>query len=615
VIGVLLLAASAVLLSAVAYVTSGRLAGALGGLDLTDTRTATILGGSKYYGTFDSGIIFSTVQDLRLLAVMLGILCLLLGFALLARPERASAYCGRLMSRLRALEARRADLIWCAALSFVALAVTLAATRNGPGIDPDSTVYITTGRSIFLGHGASDLVEWPPGYPLLIAGTMLFGPGAVTASRLVSALCLALCVYPMFKLGHLLGGRLAGYLSSLSLLLLWPIALVSAYAWSEMPYMLFSLGAVLCLTFLGTSASPTTRRWFLGGAAVLAGMAALTRYIGISVVATGFLVILLDRRLELKRRVVEAVGFALVAIPPVGVWVLRNLSATGTLAGERSESTRGIVENTMAVVRQLVRDLTSGDAVGALWPPGAILVAGLGGILILAMILIATKGDDSRPLLRPFLSRASVVVAYAVLYLVALIGIASLWDFLPIYVRFTVPAYPFLAVLLVSFGCRVAAGMRAGPYRSAFAGSFAAVLLLLAALQVPSTTLIHHGAQRGLSYNSPFWRDAPSLAWVESTLPADATVYTNDRFVVKLRLPDATVESLPVDDADDAERLDAYMRLASTPSGYALVFKEQVAYPNRRNAVRDFRQLNSQHGLLTEAADFPEATVWRVPVS
>jgi len=422
-------------------------------------------------------------------------------------------------------------------------------------------------------------------------------------------------VFPLFALGRILGGRLAGYLSSLFLLLLWPVALVSVYAWSEMPYMLFSLCAVLCLTYLGTGTSPTTRRWFLGAAAILAGMAALTRYIGISMVATGFLVILLDRRLELRRRVVEAVGFALVATPPVGVWVLRNLSATGTPAGERPESTRGIVENTIAVVRQTVADLTWGDAVGALWPAGAILTAALAGILIGGLIFLATRDASRRALLRPFFGRAAPTVASVLVYLAALIFVASLWDFLPIYVRFTVPVYPFLAVLFISFCCRVATGMQVGPSRSAFAGSFVALLLLLAALQVPSATLIHNGAEQGYSYNSPFWRDAPSLAWAESTLPPDTTVYTNDHYAVKLRLPDATVESLPVDDADDAERLDAYMRLASTPSGYALVFKEQVAYPNRRNAVRDFRQLNSQHGLLTEAADFPEATVWRVPVS
>ena len=533
----LILVAVALLLGA-ALVTPALVTGMLGDADFTDSRIATVLGGSKYDASFSSGVIQGTLHDVRLLAAVLGVLCVLLGLALLVRPAEVARLRGWLVHRLSKLNPRRMDYTFCAAISLVALFVTLVATRNGAGMDPDSIVYIAAGRGLFMGEGFGDLVLWPPGYPLLIAGFMHLGMAAEQSARLVVALSLALAVYPLCALGRILGGRVAGYLSCLIPLAMWPLALVSVYAWSEMPYILFSLCAVLCLTALVMGSHDRQRLWVLGGAAVLAGMAALTRYTGVSLVAAGGILLLLNFRVELRRRMGETIAFCGLAALPAGAWVVRNLATTGTLAGERPAGTSGLVHNALTTVSRIASDATSGDAIGTLWPPGAVVAVAVVGVLIATMVVCALKGDPERKLLRGYLHRASPVMCYTVVYLAAFIATASLWTFLPIYVRFLTPAYPFLALLLISFGSCFVSGVRAVPFRSVLVGMFAAVLVLLAALQLPCTLLIHNGAQQGYSYASPFWKNAESIDWAQRNLPDDATVYTNDAYALRLRLPD-----------------------------------------------------------------------------
>lgn len=606
----LILVAAALLLGAL-LVTPALVTSMLGDADFTDSRIATVLGGSKYDASFSSGVIQGTLQDLRLLAATLGVLSALLGLALLVWPVQVARLRDWLVHRLGRLNPRRTDYAFCAAISIVAFIVTLVATRNGPGMDPDSIVYIAAGRGLFMGEGFGDLVRWPPGYPLLIAGMMHLGMAAEQAARLVVALSLALSVYPLCVLGRILGGRLAGYLSCLIPLAMWPLALVSVYAWSEMPYILFSLCVVLCLTVLAIGRHDRQRLRILGAAAALAGMAALTRYIGISLVVTGGLLLLFNSRVELRRRMAEAIAFCGLAALPAGAWVIRNLATTGTPAGERPASTAGLAHNAVATVRRIAYDFTSGDAIGSLWPPGAVVAVAVVGVLIAVMVVCALKGDPERRLLRGYLHRASPVMWYAVVYLATLIGIASLWSFLPIYVRFLTPVYPFLALLLISFGSFFVSGMRAGPFRGVLIGVFAAVLLLLAALQLPCTLLIQNGAQQGYSYASPFWRNAESIDWAQRNLPDDAVVFTNDVYALRLTLPDTQLERLPGDIVDDTARVDSYRQVAATPSGFALVFKEHAASSKRRNTHSDFVRMNEEHGLLVLVVDFPEATIWK----
>jgi len=601
---------AAVLLACAALITPGFILDALGNAHLSDIRISTVLGGSKIDGSFDAGVIVDTLTQLRLLAAALGGVCAFLGFAMLRRPTLVTVIRARLAIIFARLDNKTADHLYCTGMAIIILVVTLVATRNGAGLDPDSVVYVATGRDLYLGRGFGDFVAWPPGYPLLIAGGMHLGLAAEQAARLVPALSISLSTFPLFIMGRLLGGRTAGYLSSLIPLVLWPLALVSVYAWSEMPYIFFSLCSVLCLTCLAASDGSRGRLYLLFVAAVFAACVALMRYIGVSVIVTGALVILLDRRFSLKQRLLEAIGFGIVAAGPTGAWVVRNMLNTGTPAGPRPDSPTGPGYNLWSTVSQMVSDLVSGDILRTLWPAGAYMATAAFGMLFVMLLLLATNRHD-RTTIGRYVRRAFPMMLYVSVYLASLAVVASVWSFIPLYVRFVAPTYPFLASLLIAFGCRLSSALLANTDRRAFLGTFVTLLLLLVALQTPSTLIVRNGAEQGYSYNSPFWRQAESVSWAQRELEPGTTVYTNHGYALKLRLPEVELQWMPSDEASPSEHERFYQGLAASPSACAIIYKNHVAPFAFQYANEELRRLNGEQNLLVIVADFPEATVWR----
>ncbi len=610
--GALLLLLSVLLLAAALLVTADLVEGRLAGARLGDERIATVLGGSKLDGSFNPDVIVDSIQQLRLLSALGSVAFAALGIGLLLRPAQCLAAGSRLCERLRRPDTRWVDYAFIAILAAAAFAVTMSVTRNGPGIDPDSVVYLTTAQHLARGEGVGNLVYWPPGYPLLVAAVMMLGLDAETAARLTGAMSLALSVLPLYIIGREIGGRLSGVLAGVIPLLLWPVTLVSVYAWSEAPYALFTLCSMACLTLLvGKHFERRERLWLLLGAALFAGLAALVRYIGVSIIAAVCLTVLFEGRRALKWRFAEAMACGLVAAAPLGLWVLRNVMATGTLAGQRAVSPFGPWHNAWAVARQIGNDFTSGDALGSLWPPAGILALVLVSLLLFFLIAVVLSDGRARVQLASYLRSATPVIGYVVLYLIALVGIASVWSFLPIYVRFLAPVYPFLVLLLLSFGGFVLCMRCIWSRRRLFLGTFAALMLLLTALQLPSAIVVRNGAEQGYSYNAPAWREARSLSWARETLPAGTVLFTNDTYALQLELPEMRSEWLPKDDEDAAAWLRSYQELAASPDAYALVFKEHMALSGLRHSAARIAELNAAHRCLVLVADFPEAVVWR----
>jgi 4-amino-4-deoxy-L-arabinose transferase-like glycosyltransferase len=146
--------------------------------------------------------------------------------------------------------------------------------------------------------------------------------------------------------GHRFAALLAGGAMITSPVMLY----VHSYAFSEPLFILFVLISLVLLQRY--QRSQNYKHWL--GAALAASCAALTRYIGVSVLFSGALVILLSAKGTWRRRLVIAFSYALVAAGPLAFWLVRNLSLTGALTGVRSRSHYGVAAMAVDFTRTLM---------------------------------------------------------------------------------------------------------------------------------------------------------------------------------------------------------------------------------------------------------------------
>ena len=211
------------------------------------------------------------------------------------------------------------------------------ALHGGRGVllDWDSVNYISVADSLLAGEGFrqfNGLVyrDWPPLYPLLLAGPGLLGIDPYPWAGWLSALAFALTI---FLAGQWLRRRLTSrwllVWGCLAVALAYPLARQAAFALTETIFILFALLALRAAErFLEGE-----RRAALLAAALFTGLACLTRYLGVSLVVAIVLLLALQGGVPLRQRAQHIALYGLLALAPLGWWLLRNYLLLGTLTG------------------------------------------------------------------------------------------------------------------------------------------------------------------------------------------------------------------------------------------------------------------------------------------
>ena len=162
----------------------------------------------------------------------------------------------------------------------------LYATRHDPVLSPDSVSYLSTAAHLRSGQGFTEFTGQPltvfgPVLPMLLAA----GGRSLLWARLVGATAVAGSTWLMFVL---LGRRvrpLAAVLAAVAFGLSQGLIRVGSTVWSETPFILIALTALVVLT-----AEPLSeRRAAFGG--LLCGLGFLTRYAGVGLIITGACVV------------------------------------------------------------------------------------------------------------------------------------------------------------------------------------------------------------------------------------------------------------------------------------------------------------------------------------
>lgn len=417
--------------------------------------------------------------------------------------------------------------------------------RMGPGVSPDSAGYLLCAESLIKGEGFAsindpDYVYWPPLYPMTLAGVRWLGHGALNAldaARGLNAVLFGLIVLQSGLLlrRHVESDRLA-LVGSLVPLVASPLLHVSVFVWSEPLFISLTLTFLVVATWGGDRTS--LRRAALLGS--IAGLAALTRYIGVSLIATGVVILTLDgvRRLAgvRSKASVRAIAlsvsiFVVSSSIPLALWFARNYAVAKTLTGVRFSTLRDLWSNVHISAMVLLKWISP----ATIPPVPAVIVLGL---LVLGMLLVLfgprrRSGSDAASPRAGVEARPFALAAFAFIYVAWLAASASLLHFDIINDRLLSPVYvPGLILVLSSMErAWIGATTRAKRADLAALGTRLALPLGLAgwlALYPAASALksLPSWRNNGLSLASVAWREDPLGIWLRDH-PPNGMIETN----------------------------------------------------------------------------------------
>lgn len=208
------------------------------------------------------------------------------------------------------------------------------ATPMGLGLINDSTAYIAGARSLLQGTGYSEIwlatdfepiIHYPPLLSSLLA---LIGLSGLDPMRGVRALNILLYGSNIWLMGilswRMTGFKVAGLLTALYFAMDGVLLEIHAYAISE-PLFIFFLLASMILTSLHTEKESNAALALTG---LATGMALLTRYVGLALLAATILV-LVTLHTGWRKRFISAGLFLASSLPWFFAWVFRNRQLTG----------------------------------------------------------------------------------------------------------------------------------------------------------------------------------------------------------------------------------------------------------------------------------------------
>ncbi len=224
-------------------------------------------------------------------------------------------------------------------LSLIGFIALLAMTRWGIGTSPDFVVYIGAARNLLDGKGLSvpfgrfidsPLTQYPPLYPMALALPETLGIDPLDGARWLNAILFGLLISLVgFSIRQITNKAnwipLVGALLILSSVVMLGI---HTYAWTEPLFILLSFGGLVILAaYLETS-----KLVYLLGTSVAIGLAALTRFVGVTVIATGCLGILLLLNGNFLKKIKDTIIFGAISFLPLFLWLVRNTVTTNSIA-------------------------------------------------------------------------------------------------------------------------------------------------------------------------------------------------------------------------------------------------------------------------------------------
>ncbi len=398
-------------------------------------------------------------------------------------------------------------------------------SKLGLGVSTDSVHLLFGGMNLaetgrLISFDGSPLLQWPPLYPMLLAGIRLAtGIGAFGAAHLLQAtayvglsICTSLLFLRIFPEDFALA--VAGcVLANIGAVVVAGFDLVGS---DYLHLFLVTLFLLLTAHYV-ISKSPKT---FV--ALALVGMlAALDRYLGMAAIATGAAALLFLANGSRRQRLVRAFVLALSALPAF-VWLL----LTSPLVERRAPLS--FAENLRWFSLSLVEWFLPASVVEAHLVP-AIALLSVFVLGLVAMLFVARRSGIA--------PSAGLILLFGSLYTLALFASAGIAYYNKLGGRFLLPLYiPFIAlVLLCARTVRIAANNKSVMVRRAASigvfGSLAVAVLLTLQISVPTILYSHAGASdvSENAFNTSEWRANEAIKfWIAHQPERPYALFSNE---------------------------------------------------------------------------------------
>src|SRR5512141_1792200 len=226
------------------------------------------------------------------------------------------------------LSPRFLSFVLLGVLAAIGIILVLRATPEGLGLSDDSIAYIAGARSMVAGHGYREawlasngpVTHFPPAFPSVLAFFGIFGIDPLHAARFVNAFLFGLNAALLGILAWRMTPSLtAGLVLAGLFVLCGDLLQVHAVAMSEPLFIFLSL---LSFWMFDLYFERNYHIW-LGACATFVGLAYLTRYSGLALLAT-FVVALLILKKGWKEKLTSTAMFIAGTLPWIIGWTIRN---------------------------------------------------------------------------------------------------------------------------------------------------------------------------------------------------------------------------------------------------------------------------------------------------
>jgi 4-amino-4-deoxy-L-arabinose transferase-like glycosyltransferase len=223
-------------------------------------------------------------------------------------------------------------------ISAIGVILDLSIIGHGAGATGDAVWYMQGAENILKGYGYGIIrgdgflptTLYPPFYSIFLAGFGWFGISIYKMAGVLNAMLLGINIYLTGWIIHrLTGSAAASIFASAFALLSFDLFVLHTWVMSEPLYITLTLLSLL----LTLNYRKNQHLGYLLMAGLLAGLSVITRYVGISLVATLCLWILVFGNGTKKRQIMDTAVLAILGLLPVALFFLRNAAFGVSIAG------------------------------------------------------------------------------------------------------------------------------------------------------------------------------------------------------------------------------------------------------------------------------------------